>query len=308
MKSTTTYKMGIGLMIFCLLPVVVGMIGSSWFNEGPIAAANKYVSVPKDAGLESVTKIYDKQYEREVNLLHYKVSKPHDHRILIKLDASTGELLFYSDTSKRCTERVSTDVRISLNGAEKIALDFIAKVTNLPGNSKLTNGELLHVQGCGDKMYYEYWFEWNRVINSIGVVGENIRVIVHASSGEVVAYNKQWFEEPPSNTEVRISEKEAAELGRKRLLEELRSWTSPLADQVMEAILRAKISETKLAYVRFSLSSVEDGLAPKGLWLCWIVKYTYTELPEGLEILKGKWFTTYVQATTGEVIFRDAAK
>lgn len=84
--------------------------------------------------------------------------------------------------------------------------------------------------------------------------------------------------------------------------------TSPFVNQAKEAILKAEVSETRLAYIRFRLSLVKDGFAPKGLWLCWIVKFKYTELPEELEFLEGKWINTYVQATTGEVIFRNEPK
>ena len=284
--------------------MMIGMIGGAWFKEGPVAEAEKYVDIPKDAKLDSVTRIYDDWKKKEVHLLHYRVSPPHDHRIIIKLDASTGELLFYSDTSKRCTERVSTDVRISLDEAKKIALDFIARVTVLPEGSRLTRAELLHSQGCGDRMLYEYLFEWSRVINGVEVIGENLRVVVHASSREVVAYNKQWFDDP-CNTEIRISKEEAAELGREHLLEGIRKSTSPIASQAMEAILRAEVIETKLEYVRFKDFLVERGWAPKGLWLCWIVTFKYTGVPKDL-LLEGKCVKTYVQATTGQVIHVDA--
>lgn len=172
-------------------------------NEDPFARAEKYVDVPKDATLVSVTKYFDRQLGKGLRSLRYKVSDPHEHLIVLKLDASTGELLFYYDTSKRCTERVRTDIRISLDEAKERALDFIKSVLGHLVDLRLERAELLHSQGCGGRMYYEYWFEWNRVINGVEVIGEkNLRVIVHASSGDVVVYNKQWFGEQPINTEI----------------------------------------------------------------------------------------------------------
>lgn len=308
MKRLTSYRLGFCIMSLALFILIASVVIGLFAKNPVIAKAEKYISVPGDAVLVEVQNIYDKWFEKEVSSLHYKVQTPHDHRIIIKLDAATHELLFYSDTSKRCTLRAGTGVKINLDQAKKTAEDFIARVTDFPSDSRLTRAELLRFTGCDDRMYYEYWFEWSRVINGVEVLGEVIRVVVHASTGEVTSYCKLWFGEPPSNSEVKISKEQAVELSKKHLLEKVRASTSPLASKMVEAILNARVSDIRMAYARFHLAEVEAGAAPKGVWLCWIIEFTYTKVPEEISIFEGKWVRVYVQATTGKVIFVDSCK
>jgi hypothetical protein len=46
--------------------------------------------------------------------------------------------------------------------------------------------------------------------------------------------------------------------------------------------------------------------APEGLWLCWVVKFTYTEPLWGG--IHGEWSIIYVQATTGDILFMSEPK
>jgi len=287
----------ISLLAFSLLLTFIG-VGGALFNEGPIKKLKKYgIEIPEDATLTVDKIIYDRTRGRDVRFIEYKVPSPDERSITIKLDTSTDELLFYSDGP-----RMEKQVRISVEEAKEKALEFIKRVTELPKELKLTKAELLHqklglLPGGGVLYdYWEYWFEWSRLINGIEVKNEYIRVIVAPSSGDVIAYVKHWTGEQPRNTEVKISKEQAVELGREYLIERRRA--------LIEAILKAEYSE--LVVKRFSSAAVEWGYAPEGLWLCWEVKFTYTELPEGLEFLK--WSIVYVQATTGEVLFVNEPK
>ena len=288
---------GIGFIAFCLLLTFIGS-GGALFNEGPMKELEKYgIEIPEGATLTVDKIIYDRARGRDVRFVDYKVPSPYDRSITIKLDASTDELLFYSDGP-----RMEKQVRISLEEAKKKALDFIKRVTGLPEDSKLTKAELLHQkQGLlpdGGVLYdyWEYWFEWSRVIDGIEIKGEVIRVIVAPSSGDVIAYVKHWTGEQPRNTEVKISKEQAVELGRDYLIE--------TRGYLIEAILKAEVSEPELVFKRFSSAAVEWGYAPEGLWLCWMVKFTY--ILEGLKC--SRWSITYVQATTGEVLFVSETK
>ena len=128
------------------------------------------------------------------------------------------------------------------------------------------------------------------------VVGTGL--IVSSLLALIIGVGSGLFEETPRNTEVKISKEQAVELGREYLIGIRRNLT--------EAILKAEASEPELVYKRFSSAAIDLGHAPEGLWLCWVVKFTYTELPEGLWYLR--WSIIYVQATTGEILFMDEAK
>jgi len=135
------------------------------------------------------------------------------------------------------------------------------------------------------------------------VVGTGL--IVSSLLALIIGVGSGLFEETPRNTEVKISKEQAVELGREYLIERRNDTTHPDSNSLMEAIHKAEASEPELIFKRFSSVAVEWG-APEGLWLCWVVEFTYTELPEGLWYLK--WSITYVQATTGEILFMSEPK
>ncbi len=303
--SKKSCKVLVTLIVICLSISIITIGVKTLTPEKPelVKKIERLLNISGEAHFIFIREYYDPLWERKVIWIHWK-TPIHNHGIDVKIDAISHEILFYSNNHKRCILLAGSDIKISQNKALEKAKEFILKVSSIPPDFILSNCTMVKVRGCTQEFYYEYLFEWSRIINGISVEGELIRVHLHANTGEVVGYCKIYHGDKPMNSEVRISRDQAISIAKDFIIKKQEALIErgyPFAHLMIKALQTAKV-EVKLKYVRFRSIQIEHG-APKGLWLCWIVKFTFTE-----DFLANKWVKIYVQATTGEVLYASSCK